>query len=146
MLKLFEKLTIQEQELLFQAPILMSVLASCGDGEVNKQQKAEAIKLAHIKTFTAVPLLRPYYQEVEKRFREDFESIAKLYSPFDEKKRNELKMEIEKVQPILKKINPVYAELLGKSLERYANHVKRASHSIFRDFMFPMIILDMKHR
>jgi hypothetical protein len=146
MLKIFEKLTIQEQELLFKAPVLMSVLASGSDGEVNKQQKADAIKLAHIKTFTALPLLRPYYQEVEKRFREDFETVSKTYYPFDEKKRNELKTEIGKVQQILGKINPVYAEILSKSLERYAAHVKKATHSIFRDFMFPMIILDMKHR
>ena len=91
-----EKLTEAEQELLLKAPVLMSVLASCSGGEVNKQQKADAIKLSHIKTFTAIPILRPYYREVEKNFQEDFESVAKTYYPFDDKKRNELKKEIEK--------------------------------------------------
>ena len=140
-----EKLTEAEQELLLRAPVLMSVLASCSGGEVNKQQKTEAIKLSHIKTFTAIPLLQPFYKEVERNFQDDFESVALAYFPFDDKKRNDLKKAIEKVQHILKKLDPEYAELLGKSLERYANHVKRATHSIFRDFVFPMIILDMKH-
>lgn len=140
-----EKLTEAEQELLLKAPVLMSVLASCSSGEVNKQQKADAIKLSHIKTFTAIPILRPYYREVEKNFQEDFESVAKTYYPFDDKKRNELKKEIERIQHILRKLDPEYAEFLSRSLERYANHVKRATHSIFRDFVFPMVILEMKH-
>jgi catalase len=140
-----EKLSEAEYDLLLKAPVLMSVLASCTDGEVNKKQKADAIKLSHIKTFTSVPELRPYYKEVEKNFQQDFESAAETYHPFDDKKRNALKKEIEKVLQHLKKLNPEYAELLGKSLERYAGHVKRATHSVFHDFVFPMVILDMKH-
>jgi hypothetical protein len=140
-----EKLSEAEYDLLLKAPVLMSVLVSCAGGEVNKKQKAEAIKLSHIKTFTAVPELRPYYKEVEKNFQGDFESIASTYYPFDDKKRNALKKEMEKVPPILKKLDPEYAGFLGRGLERYANHVKRAAHSIFHDFVFPMVILDMKH-
>jgi hypothetical protein len=140
-----EKLSETEYELLLKAPVLMSVLASCTDGEVNKKQKADAIKLSHIKTFTAMPELRPYYKEVEKNFQGDFETVADTYYPFDDKKRNALKKEIEKVLHILKKLDPEYAEMLGRSLERYAGHVKRATHSVFHDFVFPMIILDMKH-
>lgn len=140
-----EKLTPAEHELLLKAPVLMSVLASCAGGEVNKHQKADAIRLSHIKTFTAVPVLRPYYREVERNFREDFESVAKTYYPFDDKKRKDLKKEIEKVQHLFRKLDPEYADLLSRSLERYANHVKRASHSIFHDFVFPIVILELKH-
>lgn len=146
MISQFEKLTTREQELLLKAPVLMSVLASCFKGEVNKKQKADAIKLAHIKTFSAIPLLRPYYQEAEKNFREDFESIAQAYYPFDEEKRNELKKEIENVKHILEKIGPSYAGPLNRSLERYAEHVKKSAQGIFQDFVFPMVILDIKHR
>ena len=70
MIKQFEKLTTEERELLYKAPVLVSVLASCSFNEVNKSQKADAIKLAHLKTFTANPLLLPYYAEVEKTFKD----------------------------------------------------------------------------
>ena len=58
MTKPFEILRIEEWELLYRAPVLVSVLASCSFNEVNKVQKADAIKLSHLKTFTADPSLR----------------------------------------------------------------------------------------
>ncbi|HCL82341.1 MAG TPA: hypothetical protein DIC22_00130, partial [Chitinophagaceae bacterium] len=91
MIPQFEKLSGEEAELLLEAPALISVMASCSDRNINKRQKADAIKLAHIKTFTAIPVLQPYYREVEKDFANRFDRIAEKYFPFDEKKRNELK-------------------------------------------------------
>jgi hypothetical protein len=145
MIAQFEKLTGPEQELLLKAPVLLSVLASCSTQGINKTQKADAIKLAHIKTFTAIPLLQPYYREVEKTFREKFEEVAATYYPFDEKKRDELKREVSRVNEIIKKLDLAYGGPLSKGLERYATHVKRATHSIYQDFMFPMILLNLTH-
>jgi pyruvate/2-oxoacid:ferredoxin oxidoreductase beta subunit len=144
MIPQFENLNQQEQELLVKAPVLISVLASCSDHTINKMQKADAIKLAHIKTFTAIPELQPYFKEAEKNFKENFEEIAKQFYPFDEKHRNLLKMEIKKVQEIIGKLNPIFARYLTRSLERYAGHVKRATHTVFRDFIFPLAMFDLK--
>jgi len=66
MIPQFEKLTPREQELLVKAPVLLSVLASCSEHGINQKQKADAIKLAHIKTFTALPELQSYFREAEK--------------------------------------------------------------------------------
>lgn len=140
MIKQFEKLTTEERELLFKAPVLVSVLASCSFNEVNKVQKADAIKLAHLKTFTAIPLLLPYYAEVEKDFKKEFEAAIKKYFPFDEVKRSELKKEMDKITLVINKLDKEYAEAFGRSFERYAKHVKKAAHSIFQDFIFPMPI------
>jgi hypothetical protein len=140
MIKQFEKLTAEEQELLYKAPVLVSVLASCSFNEVNKVQKADAIKLAHLKTFTAHPLLIPYYTEVEKNFKELFEAATKKYFPFDEEKRTALKKEIQRVNLIIEKLNKEYGLVLYKSLEKYANHVKRATHTVFVDFILPVPI------
>ena len=73
MIKQFENLAMEEQELLLKAPVLVSVLASCSFNNVNEIQKADAIKLAHLKTFTATPLLLPYYEVVEKDFEQQFD-------------------------------------------------------------------------
>lgn len=140
MIKQFEKLTTEERSLLYKAPVLVSVLVSCSFNEVNKYQEADAIKLAHLKTFTAIPLLRPYYREVEMAFKGQFETAIKKYFPFDEAKRNELKGEIDKVNVVIGKLDKEYALALHKSLEGYARHVKKAAHSIFQDFIFPMPI------
>ena len=142
MIRQLEKLSKVDQQHLYKAPVLVSVLASgsLNDVEINKSQKADAIKLAHLKTFTAMPLLRPYYAEVEKDFKEMFEEAIKKYFPFDETKRNELNKEMDRTSLIINKLDKEYAEALRKSFDRYAKHVKKATHSIFQDFIFPMPI------
>ena len=142
MIKQFEKLTNEERNLLYKAPVLVSVLASGSSDEIeiNKSQKADAIKLAHLKTFTAMPLLRSYYAEVEKGFKKEFEEAIQKYFPFDENKRSELKKEMGEVSLVINKLDKEYAEALGKSFERYAKHVRNSAHSVFQDFIFPMPI------
>ena len=140
MIKQLEMLTSEECQFLYQAPVLVSVLASCSYNSINEEQKADAIKLAHLKTYTALPLLVPYYVEVEAKFQNMFDEVVAKYSPFDEKKRNDLKKEIKKLDSVISKLDPEYGKALRLSLERYARHVKRANHSIFQDFVFPMYI------
>ncbi len=138
--KQFDKLSPEDRELLYKAPVLVSVLASCSLNEVNEAQKADAIKLSHLKTFTSDPVLRDYYEEVDKQFKNQFEAIAKEYYPFNEDKRNALKNEIERVNLVLGKVGIPLGQVLHKSLEGYANHVKKANHSVFQDFIFPLPI------
>ena len=127
-MKQLEHLTEEERNDLFAAPVLLSVLASCTGGSINKEQKAEAIRLAHLKTFTADPLLIPFYREVEKHFGSRFEEAVRRYAPFDDSKRDELKG----------KINKDYAGRLIRSFEKYEHHVSKAGHSVIEDFIFPM--------
>lgn len=140
MIKQFTKLTNQERELLYKAPVLVSVLASCSFNEVNEAQKADAIKLSHLKTFTSNPVLREYYEEVDKQFKDQFEASVKEYFPFDENKRNSLKKEIERVNLTIGRLEKTFGQVLHKSLEGYASHVKKAAHSVFQDFIFPLPI------
>lgn len=144
MIPQLKKLDPREQELLIRAPVLFSVLASCSEHGINQKQKADAIKLAHIKTFTAVPELQSYFREAEKNFKENFEEAAEKYYPFDEEHRLLLKNEIRKIRGIISRLDPDYAAALNKSLERYVIHVKRATYSIFRDFIFPLAMPDVK--
>lgn len=138
MIKEFEKLTTQEQALLYKTPVLMSVLVSCANSEVDETMKSDAIKLVHLRSFAAPHLLIPYYQEVEKNFKGEFEEAVKDYFPFDEENRKKLKGELNKSNKIIAKLDEGYAHLLHKSLESYAKHVKRSVHSVFQDFIFPL--------
>lgn len=140
MIKQFEHLTEEERAMLYKAPVLVSVLAACSYKEINPAKKKDAIRLAHLKTFTAVPLLKPYYTEVEKTFADEFEKTATEYYPFDEQRRAALQAELYKVDGLMHKLDKNFAEALQKSLQRYATHVKRSTHSVFQDFIFPLYI------
>ncbi|MGH2564252.1 MAG: hypothetical protein ACRDE5_07055, partial [Ginsengibacter sp.] len=138
MIRQFEKLTGEERELLYKAPVLVSVLASCSFNEINEIKKADAIKLSHLKTFTANPVLIPYYTEVEKNFKGLFEAAIRQYFPFDVVQRIALKKEMSRINRVIEKLDEEYARALNKSLEKYTRHVKRASHTVFVDFIFPL--------
>ena len=140
MIKQFKKLTKTETELLLKAPILVSVLGISGDHEISKKEKAEAVKFAHIKTFSAAPLLLPYYKEVEKNFIIYFEAIVKKYAPFDDAKREELKKEINNLSAVIAKLDKEFARTLHRSLSNYAEHVKRFDRSFLVNFIFPIPI------
>ena len=138
MIKQFVNLKDKEKKLLFKAPALISVYESSSLNEINSTRKADAIKLAHLRTFAATPLLIPFYMEVEKNFKMHFEEIAKQYAPLDEEKRNELKKEIENIEPVLDKLDKEYARTLRLSFEKFARHVQHADRSILEYFIFPL--------
>lgn len=140
MVQQLENLTIEERDLLYKAPVLLSVLAACSHDGVNNDQKTDAIKLAHLKTFTADPLLILFYTEAEKNFKTNFELTVADCTPFDEVKRSKLKEKISQVHIILRKLDKDYADKLSASFEKYEKHVKRAAHSVIQDFIFPMPI------
>jgi CRISPR/Cas system-associated exonuclease Cas4 (RecB family) len=140
MIKQFEKLNTEETGLLLKAPILVSVLASSSNHEINKSEKEDAIKLAHLKTFTADPLLLEYYKEVEKDFIRVFDSVEKKYTPFNDENREALKKEIDQVNSIISKLEIEYGETLHRSLSGYAEHVKKAGRGVLENFVFPVPI------
>lgn len=135
----FKNLTESEINLLLKAPVIVSVLALSEYDIVNKTQKEDAIKLAHLKTFTENILLQPYYDEVEKIFKIEFERIANNYFPVDESYRTLLKNEMTQINLIIdNKLDENYGRVLHKSLEGYAAHVKRSAHNVFQDLIFPI--------
>lgn len=136
----FENLSTEEKEILYRAPALVSVLASCSFDKIVAVRKADAIRLAHLKTFTADPALLFYYHKAEHSFEENFDAIATEYAPFSDEKRHLLQQEIKKINVIIEKLEPAFASLLWRSLQKYANHVRKADHSVFQDFIFPLPI------
>ncbi|MBI1767058.1 MAG: hypothetical protein HYR67_01635 [Bacteroidetes bacterium] len=137
MIKEFELLAKGEQELLLKAPAIVSILAASASGTINDWEKADAIKLARLKTFSAHPLLIPYYKEVEKVFEQNFEALIKRYSPFDDSRRMQLRKEVDKIDSILAKVDHEFAVTLHSSLSSYADHVKKAYKGLIVNFIFP---------
>ena len=140
MIKQFQNLTNDEVKVLMKAPVLMSVFAACSADGISKAQKADAISLSHLKSYTANSALLPFYREVEKNFEEQFELAVKEYSPFDKEKMQQLKKDVERVKLIVSKLDPQYGSILLRSFEKYERHVRRAGHSVVEDFIFPIPI------
>jgi len=141
MIEQIKKLTQAEREILFKAPILVSVLAASWDHEISNREEADAIEFVHIKTFSAAPLLIDYYKEVSNDFKKHFETTVKKYAPFDDAKREALKKEISRLNNVIAKLDKEFAKTLHKSLAAYAEHVKKAyKKGLLMNFVFPVPI------
>jgi len=140
MINEFEKLTASEQDVLLKAPAIVSLLAASSTGQINEWKKLDAMKLAHIKTYSANPLLISYYKEAEKDFDKNFEALAKKYAPFDEPKRVMMQEEISEVNEVIAKLDNAFAVTLHTSLAGYAEHVKKAYQGLVFNFLFPFPI------
>ncbi|MDN3668210.1 hypothetical protein QWY93_02555 [Echinicola jeungdonensis] len=137
MQKEFEKLSQQDRELLLKAPVLVSLLAASTDGAFDEEEKADAIELAHFRTFTAIPELQPFYREVEKIIKSQWEQLTQQYSPLDEMNHQALGQEVEEVNKVILKLDEDYARWLTKSLKSYAKHVSEIHRNFFEFFVFP---------
>jgi hypothetical protein len=139
MIKQLEKLTEQERLLLLSAPALVSVLAAIEGHEISTTDKADAIYLAHLKTFTAMFPLIPYYDEVDKNFKLNFNNTVAKYSPFNDLNQQKLKEEINSANLVIDKLDKAYALTLHKSLQGFAQHVREANMGLV-DFIIPVPI------
>jgi hypothetical protein len=140
MIKEFEKLTASEQDILLKAPAIVSLLAASATGQINEWEKSDAIKLAHIKTYSANTLLIPYYKEAESVFEKNFDAMVKKYAPFDEPRRAMMQTEIEDVNDVISKLDDAFGMALHTSLAGYAEHVKKAYKGLVVNFLFPFPI------
>ena len=140
MLKEINKLEPEDASIILQAPALLSVMAACSEKGTNIAEKVDAIRMSHLRTFTAEFQLLDYYREVEKTFVEQFEALAKKYYPMDDKNRKALERELIKLNKAISKLGARNESIMHKSLNSYVAHVKKAGRSVFFDFFFPVPI------
>lgn len=138
------KLSPEDRNILLKAPAVVAILAAISDdGEVSKNEKAEAVKLAHLRTYTSKPLLHNYYQKVDEHFEEYFDEImAGLPSAWEEKEAY-LEGMIAELNTVLPKVDKVYAETLVLSLKTFAKHVFKSNSSFLENFILPMFMTKM---
>ncbi|ETN95304.1 hypothetical protein SAMN04487906_2405 [Zhouia amylolytica] len=138
--KTFDSLDREDRELLLKAPVLVSFMAATKDNIMDAQEKADALDMAHLRTFTANPKLQPYYMEVEKRFKPLLKEMIEMYLPMNEYTRKTVKEEINKINELLGEMDKEFATLLHKSLNSYAEHVRKADRNVLEYFMIPFIV------
>lgn len=138
---IFEQLNDEERNILLRIPAVVAIFAAVSnDGKVSSNEKAESVKLSHLRTYTSSPILQEYYQEVDRNFEETFDEImgnlpvdSKDQEPFLEEKIVELKK-------VLPKLDKRYRAELVNSLGSFAKHVFRSNSSFLKYFVLPIFM------
>jgi len=128
----------KRQLLLF--PAYISLLACTSENGLDKQEKSAALKITHIKTFAGDPELRDFYKAAENDFEKELIELNRKLPHDREERKLAIRQELNKLEPILKKLDAHYAVILEHSMEAYKNHVSRAHQNILEYFIFPLPI------
>jgi hypothetical protein len=136
----FNTLTKQEMEALLKFPAYITLLAANSDGVLDKTEKKEALKLEHIKTFSADPLLAEFYEEVDKVFKNNLEQLDKNLPKEKSSREAAIKNELLKLENIISKLGDDYISVMHRSMKSFKDHVSKAHHNVLIDFIFPMPI------
>ena len=139
-MKQFSSLTKDEREALLKFPAYTTLLAANIDGMLDKAEKKEAMKLEHIKTFSADPLLSEFYRDADKVFKKNLETVDKNLPEERESREATIKYELMKLEKIILKLGEEYASVMHHSMQSFKDHVSKAHHNVLVDFIFPLPI------
>ncbi len=144
-MKQFSTLTKEDREALLKFPAYITLLAANSDGLLDKAEKKEAIKLEHIKTFSADPLLAEFYREADKVFRNNLEHLDKNLPQEKDRRETAIKNELMKLEKIVSKLGEDYTSAMHRSMKSFKDHVSKAHHNVLIDFIFPIPIKGLSY-
>src|SRR4051812_9704891 len=114
----FSHLNEDERALLYSSPALVTYLIGTLDNSFDSAEEAQAKHIVHFRTSTGDPMLFDFFTEVELKFIAQLNDLAKEYGNLQPQERtNLLVKELEKLNEILPKIDPIYARTLLRSLK-----------------------------
>ncbi|MEM1325998.1 MAG: hypothetical protein AAGI23_08600 [Bacteroidota bacterium] len=129
----FESLTEQEKQILFDAIPLISILVAGADGDIDDEEYKWVEKLTHIRTFdNNSERVHDYYEQIDGMVDDRIDSYLKMLSKDPKQRREEVSVELAKLNDVLPKIDHYYAVDLYQSFLSFAEHIAQASGGILR--------------
>ncbi|UII25242.1 hypothetical protein LVD15_18280 [Fulvivirga maritima] len=130
MIEEFKNLNSEEAELMYKAPLLVSILIAGADEEIDKAELNEAVSLSKLKKITAREDLDEYYEVVSSDFEEKVEALIHQYPEKVEQRNKEIITELEKLNDILPKLDKKFALEFYESIKDMAKKIAESSGGI----------------
>jgi len=140
---LFQNLSKKENESILKFPAYITLLAANADGILDEEEKRAAIKLSHMKTFTCDPLLEEFYRQADQVFTQNIELLDRDLPKEINRREASLKKGLYAIERISLKLGAEYCSAMNLSMKSFKDHVSRAHHNIFVDFIFPLPLPDI---
>lgn len=109
------------------------------DGVINEEERAEAIKQTHIRTFSSEEYLQPIYEKLDLHFERDFDAYSAMLPETYDAKEAFIQKRIEEAMDILNEVGPVFTTEFGRNLESIYDKVFTANSTVFQSFAFPLL-------
>lgn len=126
MLSKIDHLSSAEQQLILNAPLLISALVAGADGEFMPEEIREAIKIIHIKTYSETRDVSGVYKAIDAHTEADIEGLIQML-PANTAERNQFIIShLSGLNEIFPKLDPRFASDLYNSLKELAFYVSNA--------------------
>ena len=126
-MEVLKNLSTQEKDLMYDAPVLVTILIAGADDDYNKAEIRKAVELAHDKKVTARVDLISYYNIVGEGL-EDKLKVKMHQLPVEARDRNPLIIaDLKKLNDILPKLEKEFAVDFYWSLRGLAKKIATAS-------------------
>lgn len=129
-MKIFEKLTKEDLQLLLDAPAFITILIGSADGNLDEDEIWAGSKVAHIKKFTEDRILQAYYTQVAEAFDERILKLIAVLPKDAETRNTEISEKLSNLNEIYKNLDRNFVEELNKSFRSLASEVAKASGGI----------------
>jgi len=130
MIQEFKELTEEEVDFMLRVPALICTLVAGADSNIDNSEIRESIAISKLKQTRARKALIEYYRAVGKNFESQFKEFNDSY-PKNVDERNLLIIaELEKVNPILKKLDRSYSIKFYNSIKDLANKIAESSGGV----------------
>lgn len=139
-MKLFEKLSVSDNEALLKFPAYISLLAADRDDKLDEAEKESAIKFAHTKTFSCDPLLTEFYSEADKVFENNIDQLDKELPKDKDGREEAIRKELLNLEKIVSKLGEKYTSTMSNSMKSFTEHVSKAHHNVLVDCIIPLSI------
>lgn len=138
-MKRFRNLTQGQKQSLLKFPVYVSLLAT-SDSKMDEKERMVAIKFAHTKAFSCHPILADFCKESELVFESNLQLIETLLPKDKEERDAAIRKELLNLEKFLPKLGKVFTFTLQASMKTFQEHVSKAHHSVFQDFILPISI------
>ena len=130
MIQEFKDLTEEEVDFMLRVPALVCTLIAGADSKIDNNEINEAVAISKLKQTRARKALIEYYRTVGNKFEEQFVGFNESF-PKDAEERTPLIIaELEKVNPILKKLNRSFSIKFYHSIKDLAHKIAEASGGV----------------
>lgn len=134
-------LSQEEKKLILNGPVLVAVYSALyDDGHIEQKEKADAVRLAHLRTFTSPEILHSYYEQVDHHFEQHFDELVSELPEDNEERTKFLEKRLKKIGKSLNNVDPEFAGELALSLKSFARHVFRSNSHFLEYFLLPGVI------
>ena len=129
-IKALAALSEEEVKKVVEAPAVITVLIAAADDNIDEDETSWASKVVDYRKTIGDESLFDYYEASEEAFAEALSALLNEEVVGNQERLANMTAELEALNPILKKINRLYAQKLVNSWRSFAKQVAKASGGI----------------